>query len=81
VISLATIIDGKALLETVLAAAVAGVGITLAASTAIYGFATFAEARTDGRFIAAGGAALLALVASLAFVGGIAVGLIVMVSG
>jgi len=80
-VSFATVIDGKALWETAVAAVIAGVGVTAVASTAIYGFATFVEARNDERALAAAAAAVLALVATLAFAGAIAVGLIVMIKG
>ena len=80
-ISLATVIDGKALWETAAASLVAGVGITVAASTAIYGFATFSDARRDGNVLGAVAAGTLAVVASLAFTAGIVFGMIVMVSG
>lgn len=77
---LATIVDGEALLDTALASLVAGVGITLIASLAIYGFATFAEMRREERSVAAGAAGALAALAVLAFAVAIAVGLIVMIS-
>jgi hypothetical protein len=80
-ISLATVIDGKALWETALASLIAGVGVTAIASMAIFGFAHFADARRDNRTGIAIAAGLLAVVASLAFVAAIAFGLIVMVSG
>lgn len=80
-IPLVSIVDGKALLETALASLAAGVGVTIAASTAIYGFASFADARRDEETLAAVGAAVLAIAATLVFVGAIAVGLIVMISG
>lgn len=80
-VTVATVVDGKALWETALAAVIAGVGITAIASTAIYGFATFVEARNEERQMAAAAAAVIATVASLAFAGAIAVGLIVMIKG
>lgn len=80
-IVLATIVDGKALLETVIASVVAGVGITVAASTAIFGFATLADARRDGRAAAAAASGLLAFVASLVFTAMIVAGLVVMIRG
>jgi hypothetical protein len=80
-ISLATVIDGKALWETAVASLVAGVGVTVAASTAIYGFATFADARRDGNLLAAVVAGTVAVAASLAFTAAIVFGLIVMVNG
>ena len=79
--ALATIVDWTALWQTAVASLVAGLGVTLAASVAIYGFASFAEARRDERDGAAAAAAVVALVASVAFAGAIAVGLIVMIQG
>lgn len=81
VLPLASIVDGEALLDTAIASLIAGIGITLIASLAIYGFATFAEARRDQRLLAATGAGALALFASLAFAGAIAIGLAVMIGG
>ena len=80
-ISLATIVDWKALLDTSIASIIAGLVVTLAASTAIYGVATFAEMRREDRGGAAIGAALLAAVGTLAFAATIAVGLVVMIKG
>jgi len=80
-VTFATVIDGKALWETAVAAVISGVGITAIASTAIYGFATFVEARSEERQMAAALAAVIAALASLAFAGAIAVGLIVMIKG
>ena len=77
----ATVVDWKALWETALASLVAGVGVTLAASVAIYGFATFAEARRDERGGAAILAAVVAAIASLAFMAAIGAGLVVMIGG
>jgi hypothetical protein len=76
----ATIVDWEALLETVAAALVAGVGIAIAFSLAIYGVARFAEARRAGTSLAAGAAALLAVVALVVCVGGITIGVVVMAS-
>ena len=44
-----SIVDGEALLDTAIASLVAGVGITVVASLAIYGFATFGEAQAGGQ--------------------------------
>jgi hypothetical protein len=79
--TLASIVDWKALWETAVASVVAGLGVTLAASVAIYGFASFAEARRDERSGAAAASVVLAVVASLAFAGAIGVGLVVMIRG
>jgi len=80
-VPIASIVDGEALLDTAIASLIAGVGVTLIASLAIYGFATFVEARRDGRTLAATGAGALAVLASLAFAGLIAAGLAVMIGG
>jgi len=76
----ATIVDWEALLETVVAALVAGVGIAIAFSLAIYGVARFAEARRAGASLAAGAAALLAVVALVVCMGAITIGVVVMAS-
>jgi hypothetical protein len=55
----ASIVDGQALLETVIASAAAGVGVTVVFSFAILGAALFGDARRDGRSVAAAGAATL----------------------
>ena len=44
-----SIVDGKALLDTVAGSLIAGVGVTIAFSFAILGAALFGEARRDGR--------------------------------
>ena len=77
---LAVVVETKELLQTVVAAAVAGVGITLVFSIAIWGAARFVDLSRSERPVAAGGAAAvggLALIATLAAVG---VGLLVMMS-
>ena len=77
----ASVVDWNALWETAVASVIAGVGITAAVSTAIYGFATFADARREERGGAAAAAGLLAFAATAVFVAAIAFGLIVMISG
>jgi len=79
-VQLATVVDGEALLDTAIASVVAGVGVTAAASTAIYGFATFTEARSEERMAAAAVGAAIGIAASLVFLAAIVAGLIVMVS-
>lgn len=76
----AKVVDGGALLDATVASLIAGVTVTLAASTAIYGLATFAERRREGRGAAAIGAAAIGALGALVFAGAIAVGLIVMIS-
>jgi hypothetical protein len=73
----ASIVDWEALLETVAAALVAGVGIAIAFSLAIYGVARFAEARRAGASLAAGAAATLAVVALIVCVGAITAGILI----
>jgi len=77
----ATVVDGRALLETVIASLIAGVGVTIAFSLAILGAALFSDARRDGRDAAAVGAAGLAVVALAACGAAIAFGIVVMTSG
>ena len=77
---LATVVDGKALLETVGASLVAGVGVTIVFSFAILGAALFGDARREGRggvAIAAAGLTAFALAASAA---AIVFGIVVMTS-
>ena len=76
--ALATIVDAEALLDTVLASLVAGIGVTLIFSIAIYGVARFAEAGREGRAGACLAFGALGVVAALAFVAVIAIGIIVM---
>lgn len=76
----AKVVDGEALLDATLASLIAGVTVTFAASTAIYGLATFAERRREGRGAAAVGAAAIGALGALVFAGAIGVGLFVMIS-
>ena len=78
---LGSIVDGEALLKTAAASLVAGVGIAIAFSLAIYGATRFMEARRAGASLAAGAAALLAVIALLVCVGTITAGILVMTSG
>ena len=75
-----TVVETKELAETVVAALVAGVGITGLFSVMIFGAARFADLRRNDRPLlaaAAGGLTLLALAGTLA---GIVFGLVVMLS-
>jgi hypothetical protein len=76
----ATIVEGKELLETVLASVVAGVGITLVFSIAIWGVARFADNSRSERPLAAGAAAVVAALALLATAAVVVVGLLAMTS-
>ncbi len=74
----ATLVDGKELLDTVLYSVVAGVGLTLVFSLAVWGVTRFAELNRDERHLAAGAAAALAVVALVATLGAVVLGIVVM---
>lgn len=74
----ATLVEGKAMLETVVASAVAGVGVTFVFSIAIWGVARFADLSRSERPLAAGAAAAVAALALLATVAVVVVGILVM---
>jgi hypothetical protein len=76
----ATIVEGRELLETVVASVVAGVGITLVFSIAIWGVARFADHSRGERPLAAGAAAVVAALALLATAAVVVVGLLAMTS-
>lgn len=78
---LATIVDTAELGSTVLAALVAGVGVTASFSLAIFGLARFADMRRDERPGSAAAFAAIAGFALIATLGGITAGMIVMLSG
>ena len=75
---LATIVDTKALWETVVAAFVAGVGVTTIFSIVIFGFARSSDATRSGRSAEAVGFGLLAVAGLLATAAVIVVAVIVM---
>ena len=75
---LATLVDTGALLRTVAAAFVAGVGVTLIFSLAILGATRFAEMNRDGRPVAAVSFGALAIVALAAATAAVTFGIIVM---
>ena len=72
------IVDWEALLDTGIAAFVAGVGVAFVFSLAILGASRFPEASRDQRTLEAGAFAALALVGLLATAAAIVVGIIVM---
>jgi hypothetical protein len=76
----ATIVETEELLQTVLASVVAGVGVTVVFSVAIWGVARFADLSRDERPLAAGAAATLAGVALTATLAAIVFGIVVMTS-
>ena len=77
---LATVVDTKALLQSVAYSVVAGVGVTLIFSIAIFGSARFAEMGREGRTASALAFGALALLAIAAFAGAITIGIIIMTS-
>ena len=76
----ATIVDTEALLDTVAVAVVAGVGITIVFSFAIYGATRLAEARRVGASLATTAAAGLMVVALLTCVAAITAGIVIIAS-
>jgi len=77
---IATLFEGKELMETVVASAVAGVGVTFVFSIAIWGVARFADLSRSERPLAAGAAALVAALALLATAAVVVFGILVMTS-
>jgi formate/nitrite transporter FocA (FNT family) len=75
---LATIVDTQALLKTIVASFIAGVGVTLIFSIAILGASRFADMNRDGRLAAAVAFGLLGLVALFAAGAAVVLGIIVM---
>jgi hypothetical protein len=77
---IATLVEGKELLETVVFSAAAGIGVTLVFSVAIWGVARFADLSRNERPLAAAAAALAAALAFLATMAVVVFGIIVMTS-
>jgi hypothetical protein len=77
---LAAVVDTGALLKTVAASLVAGIGVTFAFALAILGAARFIDMRSEERSVAAGAFAVLAVTALGACGLAIAFGIIVMTS-
>lgn len=76
----ASLIEGKELLQTVIASVVAGIGVTVVFSVAIWGAAQFAELSRAERPLAAGAAGAVGVLALLATVASVVIGVIVMTS-
>jgi hypothetical protein len=76
----ATIVETKELLQTVAASAIAGVGVTVVFSIAVYGATRFADLSRDQRPIAAGAAVAIALLAFAVCVAAVVFGIVVMTS-
>jgi hypothetical protein len=77
---MAIVVETKELLETVVASVVAGVGITVIFSMAIWGVARFADLSRNERPLAAAAAATLAALAGLATLAAVAFGIVIMSS-
>ena len=77
---LATLVEGKELLETVVASTVAGIGVTLVFSLTIWGVARFVDLSRNERPLAAGAAAMVACLSLLATAGIVVIGIIAMTS-
>jgi len=75
---IATLVEGEALLEAVIASVVAGVGVTFIFSIAIWGVARFAELSRSDRPVAAGAAAAVAALALALTAATVVVGIIAM---
>ena len=74
----ATIVEGKELLETVIASIVAGVGVTVIFSVAIWGVARFVDLSRGERPLAAGAAAAVAALALACTAAAVVIGIIAM---
>jgi hypothetical protein len=76
---MAVVVETRELWQTVVASIVAGVGVTVIFSVAIWGAARFADLSRAERPLAAGAAATLAGLALLLTLASVAVGILVMV--
>lgn len=79
-VTMAVLVESKELLQTVIVSLVAGVGITVVFSVAIWGVARFADLSRSERRLAAGAAAALAGLAALTTAATVVFGIVVMVS-
>jgi hypothetical protein len=77
---MATIVETRDLIETVIASLVAGVGITAVFSVAIWGSARFVDLSRSGRPLAAGAAATLGVLAAVTTCAAVVAGIVVMTS-
>ncbi|HET9676774.1 MAG TPA: hypothetical protein VFP21_04635 [Solirubrobacterales bacterium] len=75
---IATIVQGKDLLQTVVASLVAGVGITFAFSLGIWGSGQFAELSREDRPLAATVAGAVAFLAFACVAAAVIIGIVVM---
>lgn len=77
---MATIVQTKDLVETVIASTIAGVGVIAIFSAAIWGGARFADLSRDGRPLAAGAAAAFGALALVTTLAAVVVGIVAMTS-
>jgi hypothetical protein len=77
---LAVLVETEALWQTVVASVVAGVGVTVVFSIAIWGAARFIELNRSERPVAAGGAALITALALAGTFGVVVLSIVVMMS-
>lgn len=77
---MATVVETKELIETVVASVVAGVGVTAVFSVAIWGGARFVDFNRDGRPVAAAAAAAVSVLALGATLAAVVFGIVVMTS-
>ncbi len=75
---LATIVDWTAVFQTIVAAIVSGVGVTLAFSIAVLGATRWVDLSRDGRGAAALAAATVGVVAFAVCIAAIVLGIVVM---
>jgi hypothetical protein len=77
---IATLVEGRQLLETVVASVVAGVGVTFAFSLAIWGVGRFADLSRSERPLAAAAAASATALALAVVAAAVVFGIVVMTS-
>lgn len=75
---IATIVHTDELLSTVVAASVAGIGVTFLFSLGIWGAGQFAELSRDGRSVLATAAAAISALAFVAVTAAVVIGIVVM---
>jgi hypothetical protein len=77
---MATVVETKELIETVIASLVAGVGVTAVFSVAIWGGARFVDFNRDGRPVAAAAAVAVSVLALAVTLAAVVFGIVVMTS-
>jgi hypothetical protein len=77
-VAFGAIVEGKALLQTVVAATLAGIGVTFAFSVAIWGYGRSVELGGEERRLGAAVAAAVGSLALLAVIAAVVFGIVVM---